>query len=700
MPGGGARTTAEPSPWSAVPAWGLVVLCAVSAGIGFWWSARGGVPPAWRALLIPVIWSVPGALVATALPRAALGWLNLAVAVAFSWTGLATTWLTTGGVDHPDAAAWALWVVDRGGAVIVPLTTLALVLLPDSRLPSRRWRLPVAVAVGAQLVLIGMWSLARTPAGAADSGWDDALLALPNPVGVLPSGAASFADSVVWLLQLPLLLAVAAMTTRFRGRRGEDRERLAALLLALVTFVVVVLAGRTLWAPVADAVDVLASLLLATVLVSTVLRRHLEDVVPAVRRTFVTVAVGAVVAVAYVAVVGLLVSTGPTLSRFGAGVVAAGTALAVLPLRSRLQGWVDRLVHGDRRDPFGAVSRLADSAHRAPSLPEVLAGVAGSVATSLRVPAVRVRAFGAEARRPDQVDPGAAGAVRGDEARAVQVPLLAGDRAVGSLTVLPQRGRRLRGDEVRLLEQLGRHAGVAVDAVHLAGQVAEHHRALVTAREEERRRLGRELHDDLGPTVAGLSMQLGALRPLVRTDPEAVVARLADLEEAAAGALADIRRVAHELRPPVLDQVGLGRAVQQVAESLDLVVVDQVVEVDVLPAAVELAAYRIAAEALSNVARHAGTRSVRLELRTLGDSLVLTVADDGSGPGGTGGLGPGGLDGTAAGGPGLGTITMRERAEELGGTLSVRPGEDRGTVVTAVLPLTATGATAVPEAAP
>jgi signal transduction histidine kinase len=207
----------------------------------------------------------------------------------------------------------------------------------------------------------------------------------------------------------------------------------------------------------------------------------------------------------------------------------------------------------------------------------------------------------------------------------------------------------------------------------------------VAAREEERRRLGRELHDDLGPTVAGLSMQLGALRPLVHADPDAVVARLARLEESAAGALADIRRVAHELRPPVLDQVGLGRAALQVGESLDLRVVDTVVEHGPLPAAVELAAYRITAEALSNVARHAGVRVVRLEIRETGGTLVVVVADEGCGPAGEGRA------------PGLGLATMRERAEELGGTLSVRPGENGGTVVTAVLPLVAVPVSGVRE---
>lgn len=683
----GAARAAGSSPWSAVAAWGLASLCAVAAGLGLWWTVQAGVPTSWRSLVIPVIWSVPGALIATARPRAPLGWLNLAVAVVFSATGLATAWLAVGGEQHPGPAAWALWLVDRGGAVIVPLVTLGLVLLPDSRLPSRRWRVPVGLAVGAQATLVGLWSLARTPAGDPDTGWESPLSGLANPVGVLPTGAAALADSAVWLLQLPLLLAVAAMAARFRRRQRDDPEPVALLLLALATFVVVVLAGRALWEPVADVVDVLASLFLATVLVSVVLRRHLEEVVVGVGHAFVHVVLGAVVAVAYVVGVGLLVSAGPSVSRFGAGVVAAAAALAVLPLRVRLQAWVERLLHGDRRNPFGAVSRLADSVHRAPSLPEVLTGVATSVATSLRVPVARVQAFGATGTWPAESAAGQATETASGDARAVRVPLLAGDREVGSLAVVAQRGRRLRADEVRLLEQLGRHAGLAIDAVNLAAQVAQHHSAVVTAREEERRRLGRELHDDLGPTVAGLSMQLGALRPLVHTDPDAVVARLARLENAAADALAGIRRVAHELRPPVLDQLGLARAIEQTAETLDLDLAELVVDAGDQPAAVELAVYRIAAEALTNVARHAGTRVVRLTVRRAGDSVVLRVADDGVGPTGS----------EAFAYAGLGSATMRERAEELGGTLTVRRGEQGGTVVSAVLPLDVASGTVAGE---
>jgi signal transduction histidine kinase len=430
-------------------------------------------------------------------------------------------------------------------------------------------------------------------------------------------------------------------------------------------FGVVVVVGRALWSPVGDLLDVLASGFLAAALVAAVLRRRLEGVRVVVHHTVVYAVLGLGVVAVYVVAAGLLSSAGPELSPFGAGVVAAGAALAVHPLHRRLQRVVDRVMYGDRRDPYAAVSRLAEQAHRAPTTAQALAAVATSVATSLRVPYVRVEAFG---------HTGEHGTPPGSERGGVREALVAGDAELGSVVVHPQPGRQLGEDERALLRELGRHAGVAVDAVRLAGEVAEHHRVVVTAREEERRRLGRELHDGLGPTVAGISMQLGALRPLVHTDPAAVVARLARLEEAAVDALAGIRRVAYELRPPVLDQVGLHQALAQAAESLGVTVHHEPGRHGPLPAAIELAAYRIAVEALTNVARHSGVGAARLSLRETGRCLVVGVADGGAG-----------LAHDAV--PGVGLTVMRERAEEVGGTLSVRPTEGGGTAVTAVLPL-------------
>ena len=451
------------------------------------------------------------------------------------------------------------------------------------------------------------------------------------------------------------------------------------MLLALLTFVTLVVAGRALWGPVGDVLDVAASVFLGVVLVGVVLRWHLAGVLTLVHHAFVVAVLGMVVAGAYVLAVAALTAAGPELSRFGAGVVAAAVALAVQPLRGRLQGAVDRALHGDRRDPFAAVSRMAEGTHRAMSVPDLLEQVVGSVATSLRVGEVHATAFGAHAAvgRPARSDPPTSRAVR--SGAGVRVPLLAGEREIGSLVVVPPHGRELHSDEVALLRELGRHAGLAADAVQLSAQVAQHHRSLLAAREEERRRLGRELHDGLGPTVAGLGMQLGAVRALVRRDPDAATERLATLELVAASALADIRRVAHALRPPVLDQVGLERAVDLLAESLDLSVVEAVVDAEDLPAGIELAAYRIVAEALTNVARHSGARTVAWEVRRAGGEVLVRVIDHGRG-----------FEAEATtSGPGVGLRSMRERAEELGGSLSLSTGDGGGTIVTAMLPLTA-----------
>ena len=333
--------------------------------------------------------------------------------------------------------------------------------------------------------------------------------------------------------------------------------------------------------------------------------------------------------------------------------VAAVAALVVLPLRSRLQRLVDRVMYGDRADPYAALTRLATRSHAAPTSTEVLAAVAGSIAASLRVPWVRVSAFGAsvEHGRPTGTS-------------VTEVPLLSRDTVVGTIEASARPGRHLAPAEHGLLQELGRHAGITIDAVRLAEEASRHQRGLVAAREEERRRLGRELHDELGPAVAGLAMQLGALRDLVRTDPDVVADRLDVLHATAAQALADIRHVAHDLRPTVLDQLGLEGAVRRVGESLGLHTT-VVVEMPPPPAVVELAAYRICAEALTNVARHAGSPAARVELVASDDELVLTVDDEGRGL-------------VGANGVGLGLESMRERADELEDGWSSCRGRSRG----------------------
>ncbi|HYI54493.1 MAG TPA: histidine kinase [Microlunatus sp.] len=646
------------SRWPAYLAWTVAGLAAATGLTALAVGLEAGGEISWKAALLPALWGVPGAMLAAAQPRNAVGWLVLVVATIFSGSALAEVWARLSGPGD----GWAVWYVDRFAALLVPCTVLALLLLPDGRLPSRGWRLPVAFLISVQVGLVLAWAFVRGPAAAPDSEWPAAFDSTANPVGVLPASWSGTLSDLEWLLQLPLLLVLLAVVLRLVRADSEERTRVMSLLFALGVFVVAVVAGRAVWSPVADFLDVAAAAFLAVVLVSAVLRRRLEGVAVVVSHSFVYAVLVVLVATGYAVVVGLLSTLGAELAPFGAGVVAAASALAVLPLRSRLQRLVDRVMHGDRADPYAALTRLASRAHGAPTSEEVLAAVAGSVAVSLRVPWVRVTAFG------ESSEHGTHGTGHGAHA-----PLVSGDTEVGSIEVVAGPGRRLGPGELTLLETLGRHAGVTIEAVRLAEAASLHQRGLVAAREEERRRLGRELHDELGPTVAGLSMQLGALRDLVRTDPDVVVDRLDALHASAMQALADIRRVAHDLRPPVLDQLGLAGGLRQLAESLGL---RARIEADLPPlsAMVELAAYRICAEALTNIAHHAGASQVVVDVRVSGDELTLTVVDDGRG-----------LPPNAA--PGLGIDSMRERASELGGRLVVTQGPAGGTRVYGVLPL-------------
>jgi signal transduction histidine kinase len=235
--------------------------------------------------------------------------------------------------------------------------------------------------------------------------------------------------------------------------------------------------------------------------------------------------------------------------------------------------------------------------------------------------------------------------------------------------------------DLHLLEDLAPQVGVAVHAVRLAADLQRSREHLVLAREEERRRIRRDLHDGLGPQLAGLALKLETLRNRLDGDPLAD-SILADLAKRTQDATADIRHLVYELRPPTLDELGLASALK---ESVALytqkgcndlnVTFDAPEDLPPLPAAVEVAVYRIAQEAVTNVIRHADARTcrIRLNLDESENFLCLEVQDDGRGLS---------MNRRA----GLGLNSMRERAEELGGTFTVTPIPTGGTLLEARLP--------------
>jgi signal transduction histidine kinase len=270
--------------------------------------------------------------------------------------------------------------------------------------------------------------------------------------------------------------------------------------------------------------------------------------------------------------------------------------------------------------------------------------------------------------------PGRDAVAHGTPTSADTVPLAHQGRTVGELDVaLPPGGL---GPRMRaMLDELVRQTALVAHAVLLQEEVQRSRESIVTSREEERRRLRHDLHDDLGPGLAATAMQLEAVAELVPHDP----ARAGQMLDDAAGYLrrtvAEVRRIVDDLRPAALGDLGLVGAVRAHAARLAdgglAVTVDAPDDLDDLPAAVEVAAFRIVGEAMTNVARHAGATRLHVGIRAAAGQLELCIEDDGVG------VRPG-----ARTGVGLGS--MHQRAAELGGTCEVSGGP--GTTVRATLP--------------
>lgn len=420
-----------------------------------------------------------------------------------------------------------------------------------------------------------------------------------------------------------------------------------------------------------------------------ILRYRLWDIDIIINRTLVYGALSASVVGLYALLVSGLGSLLPLSGNFVASLIAAGlVAVLFAPLRVRLQRGVNRLMYGERDEPYTVLSRLGRRLEGSLAPEAALETVAESVAQALKLPYAAI-----ELKPGDDYKRVAEHGEPKDENEAL--PLLHQGEIVGRLIVAPRsRGEEFTKQDRRLLEDLAWQAGAAAHAAMLTADLRRSRERLVTAREEERRRLRRDLHDGLGPTLGGLTLGLDAARSTLAEDPGMTEVLLAELKSQTQDAVSDVRRLVYNLRPPALDDLGLVAAIrQQAAKHGDLsgepaggtqgrsrnglaFAVEAPEDLPPLPAAVEVACYRIAQEAITNVSRHAGARSCRLSLSVdeVRCALVLEVADDGSGM----------PEGRRAG---VGMSSMRERAEELGGTLTVERNPGGGTRVLARLPL-------------
>lgn len=464
------------------------------------------------------------------------------------------------------------------------------------------------------------------------------------------------------------LLSAAAVERRRRTGPVEERNGLGWLALgtaALAGSFLLLLPGldAALW--LVPALHLASQAVFPAAVLVVVLRNRLWGLDLAVSRAVLAGLLTGVLLALYLAVTAvathLVPGDGPA-QLLGAGAVA----VAVQPARLHLARRVDRLVHGEAADPARAVRRLGSQLAGSGSVDELLAGLAEDVGRSMRLSSVTLHT--------DVDEPVRWGAPRG---LPTVVALRHRGEHVGDLEVTPAAGETLAPRDRTTLDDLASVVAAAVAVAHSAIDVARMRERLSRVRLEERRVIRREIHDGLGPSLAGIRLGLQGARNLLLDHPEAGRELLAHLQSEVDLAVEGVRTLSHHLLPPVLDELGLVPALHELVQRYDagrLAVSLDAGPVDELDPRTAAAAYAIVSEALTNVLRHARATACRVSARAVGPQLVLEVIDDGRG------IAPGAV-------PGVGGRSMRERAAEQGGGVDVTPRPDGGTLVRAVLPL-------------
>jgi signal transduction histidine kinase len=500
-----------------------------------------------------------------------------------------------------------------------------------------------------------------------------------------------------------MTLAVVSLMVRFHRAEVKEKQQIKWIFYAMVMLLLF------LFLPTSGVVSELAGTFsiaaLWTAIGIAVLRYGLYDIDIIISRTLVYVALTAMVVGAYLVTAGVLGAFIPSGSNLVNALVAAGlVALIFQPLRERLQRSVNRLLYGERDEPYELLARLGRRLEESLAPDQALPTIVETAATALKLPYAaitlgegREQTLVAEYIRPIRGE-AAPEQYRAEQENLVIIPLIHQRQPLGELRLGLRPGEQAFGTaDWRVLNELARQVSVAVSSAQLTHALQHAREQLVVAREEERRRLRRDLHDGLGPVLAAQRLKLGSARYFLKRDPDVADRLLSEQEQDIDAALQEVRRLIDNLRPPALDDLGLAVAIQRIAAQYGMAGKDGAnpsneeglyVEVEVprelppLPAAVEVACYRIVQEALTNVVRHAQAHHcwVTLKLNERsgsvqgGKTLFLTIADDGRGL-------------TQTGSNGLGLHSMRARAEELGGMMSIGPNRPKGIVVRVQLPI-------------
>ncbi len=680
-----AVAVAQTKSWLPLLLWavGMALVAAGLVLLGLNWQTA--VPPRWGFRGFQSLFAIPvmtgGAFIASRRPRNPIGWFILATGIVGAFVGFGEEYaayalltrpgLLPGGEIIAGISNW-LWIFSMGlGAIYIPLY------FPDGRLPSPRWR--IVAWLGVLWMIMGSLRLIIEP------GPLDNMRFVINPFGIEKLAAQLSWLSLYTALGIGLLVMGAAalsLILRYRRSGGEVRLQIKWVAYAAALMPLSGIVGQfDGW--FADLILFLIVLAFPAATWIAILRYRLYDIDLIINRTLVYGAVTACIIAVYALVVGAIGTLFQAQGNWLIALIATGLVAALFqPLRERWQHWVNQLLYGHRDEPFEVLASLGKRLQGTMSPETIYPTIVESVAQTLKLPYVAltvkkgdteqtVKSFGKPTAAPDAFPLTYQGVVIGQ--------LLAAQRSPDE---------PFTTGEKRLLRNIARQAGTAVYTHQLAADLQRARQQIVASREEERRRLRRDLHDGLGPALASHMLKIGSARALLNRDPATTDRLLLELETSIETTLADVRRLVYNLRPPALDQWGLAGAVRAYAAECEsgemsgnrqklAIKIDAPDRLPPLPAAVEVAAYHIAREGLTNVVRHAQAQHCTLKLAVdEGENgrLHLRISDDGQG-----------LPDIFHAGVGL--ASMQERAEELGGNCVIKSSGKKGTRVTAVLPL-------------
>lgn len=681
------HTLARYGVWLLAGSIGLLILVGFSLGLIALVQSDGEMNPFTHLFFLPfstVVYGLIGLLITRRYVRNPVGWILLIVGLFSAVTLLSAAYTQFAHFTRPDSVATVLEVfiwLDRWVWVVpsaMPLT-LALLYFPDGYLLSARWRWAVWLAC---LSMVGlMIGAAFYPTSLPDFG-----LTEHNPYGI-PGTEGLF---LVMLniagtgMMISLLGSVVSVIVRYRRSSGAQRNQIKWLLyvVGLIATVLLMLALVRLIIPV-DTLMVELGIMInsggVTLIIATIgfaiLRQNLWDVEPFINRTVVYGLLTLIVIGMYILLVsfmtGLFDENNLLFSLVATGVVA----VSFQPLKEVVQTQVSRLLFGQRDNPYHVLQQLSAQLEPITAMQDLLPMLVANISLTLRLPYVAVMlrydgrdylvaAYPSDRQTPDNI---------------TYFALVYQTQVIGQLLLSPRsHDETFTRSEQALFRTIARQVSIAAYNVHLTEDLQRSRQEIVTAREEERRRLRRDLHDGLGPVLAAMSFRLDAVRNFIARDPAQAQQLTGELQEQVQSVLSEIRRIAYNLRPPALDELGLPGALRQHIESTHQAdglhySLDLPLDLPPLPAAVEVAAYRIVIEAFTNVQRHANAASCIVRVHPDEHGLCIIIEDDGSG--------------IAPGEPfGVGLNAMRERATELGGQFSVGQSVTGGTHIQVWLP--------------